>query len=57
MINLFVNAITKPGFQNLVQNTTAQVSIETGLKAAGRPAFTLADKNVDKETRKYSAVK
>lgn len=39
MINLFVNAITKPGFQNLVQNTTAQVSIETGLKAAGRPAF------------------
>ncbi len=57
MITGFVNAISKSGFQNLIQNTTAQVSIETGLKAAGRPAFTLMDKNVDKETRKYAATK
>lgn len=57
MISGFVNAISKSGFQNLIQNTTAQVSIETGLKAVGRPAFTLADKNADKETRKYSAAK
>ena len=57
MINGFVNAISKSGFQNMIQNTTAQVSIETGLKALGRPAFTLADTNVDKETRKYSATK
>ena len=55
--NTFVHLISKNGFQNLIQNTTAQVSIETGLKAAGRPAFTLADTHVDKETRKYSAVK
>ena len=57
MINGVVNAISTPGFQNLIQNTTAQVSIETGLKAFGRPLFTLADKHADKETRKYSAAK
>jgi len=57
MINGIVNTISTPGFQNLIQNTTAQVSIETGLKAVGRPLFTLADKHVDEETRKYSAVK
>lgn len=57
LLNGFANVISKPGFQNIAQNTTAQVSIETGLKAVGRPAFTLADKHVDKQTRKYSAVK
>ena len=57
MINGFVNAISKSGFQNTIQNTTAQVSIETGLKAFGRPAFTLIDSHADKETRKYSAAK
>ena len=53
----FVNLISKNGFQNAIQTSSAQVSIETGLKAVGRPAFTLADTHVDKETRKYSAVK
>jgi len=57
MIGGIVNAISTPGFQNLIQNTTAQVSIETGLKAFGRPLFTLADKHADEETRKYSAAK
>ena len=57
MINGFVNVISKSGFQNTIQNTTAQVSIETGLKAFGRPAFTLIDSHADKETRKYSAAK
>ena len=31
MLSGIVNAISQPGFQNLIQNTTAQVSIETGL--------------------------
>ena len=53
MINGIVNTISTPGFQNLIQNTTAQVSIETGLKAVGRPLFTLADKHADEETRKF----
>lgn len=57
MINTFVNAITSNTFQSIVQNTDACVKIETGLKAVGRPAFTLMDKHTDKETRKYAAVK
>lgn len=57
MINAFVKAITSNNFQTLAQNTDACVKIETGLKAVGRPAFTLADKNTDKETRKYAASK
>ena len=57
MINGIVNTISKSGFQNLIQNTTAQVGIETGLKAVARPMFTFADKHADFETKKYSAAK
>lgn len=57
MINGFVNIITSPTFQNIAQNTTAQITTETSLKAIGRPAFTLMDKHVDKQTRRYAAVK
>lgn len=57
MLNTFVNGITSNSFQTIAQNTDACVKIETGLKAVGRPAFTLIDKNTDKETRKYAAAK
>ena len=57
MITSFVNAITSNTFQTIAQNTDACVKIETGLKAVGRPAFTLMDKNTDKDTRKYAATK
>lgn len=57
MINGIVNTLTSNTFQTLAQNTDACVKIETGLKAVGRPAFTLIDKNTDKETRKYAASK
>lgn len=57
MIGPFIRGITSNSFQTLAQNTDACVKIETGLKAIGRPAFTLADKNTDKETRKYAATK
>ncbi len=56
-MSIFVNAITSNAFQTIAQNTDACVKIETGLKAIGRPAFTLIDKNTDKETRKYAATK
>lgn len=56
-MSMFVNFITSNTFQSIAQNTDACVKIETALKAAGRPAFTLIDKNTDKETRKYSAAK
>lgn len=52
-----LNVLTNPTFVSTAQNTKAAVTIETGLKAAGRPAFTLMDKNVDEKTRKYSAAK
>ena len=54
---MFFNAFTIYTFQWIAQNTDACVKLETSLKAIGRPAFTLIDKNTDKETRKYSAVK
>ncbi len=57
MINLMANALTSNTIQTIAQNTDACVKIETGLKAVGRPAFTLIDKNTDKETRKYAASK
>lgn len=57
MIDKLVSILSNPTFVSISQNTKSSVSIETGLKAVGRPAFTLADKNTDKQTRKYSAVK
>ncbi len=57
MLGPLVNVITSNSFQTIAQNTDAAVKIETALKAVGRPAFTLVDKNTDKETRKYAAVK
>ena len=57
MLGPLVNVITSNSFQTIAQNTDAAVKIETALKAVGRPAFTLIDKNTDKDTRKYAAVK
>lgn len=57
MLGPLVNGITSNTFQTIAQNTDACVKIETALKAVGRPAFTLIDKNTDKETRKYAASK
>lgn len=54
MIN---NILTSQSMVNLAQNTAARVSIETGLKAVGRPGFILADKDLDAETKKYASVK
>lgn len=56
-MSAIVNFITSNAFQTVAQNTDACVKIETTLKAVGRPAFTLIDKNTDKETRKYAAAK
>lgn len=57
MLGPFVNVLTSNTVQTIAQNTDACVKLETGLKAVGRPAFTLIDKNTDKETREYAAVK
>ncbi len=57
MINAINNILTNPTLLNVAQNTKASVSIETGLKAAGRPAFIMLDKNTDRKTRKFAAIK
>ena len=54
MIN---SILTNPSIYNITQTTQAQVAIETGLKAIGRPGFILLDNSIDKNTKKYSATK
>ena len=49
--------LTNPSIYNITQTTQAQVAIETGLKAVGRPGFILLDNNIDKNTKKYSSTK
>lgn len=49
--------ITSNYFSNCVQNSAFQVLSEGSLKAVGRPAFTLLDKNATPEQKKYSALK
>lgn len=51
------NLLTSPVIYNITQATQAQVGIETGLKAIGRPGFILLDNDIDKNTKKYSATK
>ncbi|MFI3300695.1 MAG: hypothetical protein R3Y28_04660 [Candidatus Gastranaerophilales bacterium] len=57
MIDAIKNVICSPNLTNIAQNTASSVSIETTLKAAGRPAFIMMDKDIDDDTKKYAATK
>lgn len=57
MITAIQNIISSPVLYNATQSTITQISTETTLKAIGRPAFIVADKNIDSKTKKYSSVK
>ena len=57
MVVMLSNFLTNPTLSNIAQSTTMSVSIETGMKAAGRPAFILTDKKTDKSAKNYAAVK
>lgn len=57
MISGIQNLITNPTLYNMTQSTVTQITTETCLKAAGRPAFILMDKNIDSQTKKYSSTK
>lgn len=57
MINGITNFLTSPVLTNIAQSTTSSVSIETGMKAIGRPSFILADKELDPRTKRYAATK
>jgi len=51
------NIISNPTIYNMTQSTVTQVSTETCLKAIGRPAFILADNQIDPQTKRFSAIK
>lgn len=57
MINGITNFLTSPMLSNIAQSTTSSVSIETGMKAIGRPSFILADKELEPRTKRYAATK
>jgi hypothetical protein len=57
MIGTILNIAANPKLATIAQNTKAAVSIETGMKAVGRPSFILADNNIPPETKKYAATK
>ena len=57
MISGITNFLTSSTLSNIAQSTTAAVSIETGMKAVGRPSFILVDKKLDSNTKKYAATK
>ena len=57
MIGGIQNLISNPALYNMTQSTVTQVTTETCLKAIGRPAFILGDKQIDPQTKKFSATK
>lgn len=57
MISAVQSFITSPALYNMTQSTVTQITTETCLKAVGRPAFILADKDIDPQTKKFSSTK
>ncbi len=57
MIGAVQSLITNPALYNMTQSTVTQITTETCLKAVGRPAFILADKDIDPQTKKFSSIK
>lgn len=51
------NLITNPNIYNATQSTVSQVTTETCLKAVGRPSFILIDRQIDPQTKRFSAIK
>lgn len=53
-----INALSNPNFATkFAKNTAITVYFMTAVKAGVRPAFIMADKKNDKETKKYTAAK
>lgn len=57
MINGITNLLSNPTLSRIAQSTSSSVSIETGLKAVGRPSFILIDGDIEPETKRYAAMK
>lgn len=57
MVSGITNFLTSSTLSSISQSTTASVSLETGMKAMGRPAFILVDNKIDRQTKRYAAMK
>lgn len=57
MVSGITNFLTSSTLSSISQSTTASVSLETGMKALGRPAFILVDNDIDRQTKRYAAMK
>lgn len=57
MVSGISNFLTSSTLSTISQSTTASVSLETGMKAMGRPAFILLDNDIDNKTKNYAAMK
>lgn len=49
--------LTNPKTAEFAQNTICAISVETTLKASGRPLFIYYDKNANERSKKYAATK
>ena len=57
MINGLTSFITSNTLSTISQSTSSSVTIETTMKAIGRPGFILIDNNISSNTKKYAATK
>lgn len=57
MIGGITGLLSNPTLTRVAQSTSSSVSIETGLKAVGRPSFILADGKIEPQTKRYAAMK
>ena len=57
MINPITSFITSNPLSTIAQSTSTSVTIETTMKAIGRPGFILIDNNISTDTKKYAAAK
>ena len=57
MINGITSFLTSNTLSTIAQSTSSSVTIETTMKALGRPGFILIDNNISPDTKKYAATK
>lgn len=57
MLNAISGVLTNNTLVNIAQSTRTAMSVETCLKATGRPAFILMDNKISEDTKKYAATK
>lgn len=57
MVGGISSFLTDATLSTIAQSTTAAVTLETTMKALGRPAFIMTDKKLDNQTKKYATAK